>query len=98
MFVYTCVFLNRIISFEQLKDNNKYQNKIYPRILVDSHNKKQTDHDQEESNSQIFWTLLKAIKGKITVNTYWESAYAIKQTRIDRMVNTVSYITFLQCS
>ena len=37
---------------------------------------------QEESNGQIFyWTLLKAIKGKILVNTYWELAYTIKQTR-----------------
>ena len=31
VFVYTSVFLNRITSFEQLKNNNnKYQNKIYP--------------------------------------------------------------------
>ena len=29
VFVYTCVFLNRIASFEQLKNNyNKYQNTI----------------------------------------------------------------------
>ena len=37
---------------------------------------------QEESNGQIFyWTLLKSIKGEIIVNTYWELAYTIKQTR-----------------
>ena len=30
--------------------------------------------------------------------TYWELTYAVKQTRTDRMVNTVSYITFLQLS
>ena len=47
--------------------------------------------DQEESNGQIFWTLLKAIKGKIIVNTYWELEYAIKQTRRDRMANTVGH-------
>ena len=52
--------------------------------------------DQEESNGQIFWTLLKAIKGKIIVNTYWELAYAIKQTKRDGMANTVGHITFLQ--
>ena len=45
---------------------------------------------------RYFLTLLKAIKGKIIVNTYWELAYAVKQAKIDRMVNTVSYITFLQ--
>ena len=29
VFAYTCVFLNRIASFEQLKNNhNKYQNTI----------------------------------------------------------------------
>ena len=31
VFVYTCVFLNRIVSFEKLKNNNnKYQNTISP--------------------------------------------------------------------
>ena len=31
VFVYTCVFFNRIASFEKLKnDNNKYQNTISP--------------------------------------------------------------------
>ena len=55
---------------------------------------KNTRHDQEESNGQIFWTLLKTIKGKIIVNSYWELAYAIKQTRRDRMAKTVVYITF----
>ena len=39
--VYTCVFLNRIESFEKPKNNNnKYQNTK----MADSHNKKQTDH------------------------------------------------------
>ena len=52
--------------------------------------------DQEESNAQIFWTLLKAINGKINVNTYRELAYAIKQTRRDRMANIVGHVTFLQ--
>ena len=27
---------------------------------------------------------------------YWDLAYAVKQTRADSMVNSVSYITFLQ--
>ena len=32
VFVYTYVFLNRIASFEKLKnDNNKYQNTISPK-------------------------------------------------------------------
>ena len=32
VFVYTCVFLNRIASFEKLKNNNnKYQNIISPK-------------------------------------------------------------------
>ena len=32
VFVHTCVFLNRIASFEKLKnDNNKYQNTISPK-------------------------------------------------------------------
>ena len=40
-----CVFLNRIAGFEKLKNNaNKYQNTISPK-MVDSHNKKQTDHE-----------------------------------------------------
>ena len=30
VFVYTCVFLKRIASFEKLKNNNKYQNTISP--------------------------------------------------------------------
>ena len=31
VFVYTCVFLNRIASFEKLKNiNHKYQNTISP--------------------------------------------------------------------
>ena len=31
VFVYTCVFMNRIASFEKLKNNNnKYQNTISP--------------------------------------------------------------------
>ena len=30
VFVYTRVFLNRIASFEKLKNNNKYQNTISP--------------------------------------------------------------------
>ena len=30
VFVYTFVFLDRITSFEQLKNNNKYQNSISP--------------------------------------------------------------------
>ena len=31
VFVYTCVFFNRIASFEKLKNNNnKYQNTIFP--------------------------------------------------------------------
>ena len=38
---------------------------------------------------RFFWTLLKAVKGKIIVNSYWELAYPIKQTRRDRMANTV---------
>ena len=49
--------------------------------------------DQEESNGQMFWTLLKAIKGKIIVNAYWELAYAIKQTRRERMAKIASHIT-----
>ena len=58
---------------------------------------KYTRLDQEESNDQMFWILLKeAIKGKIIVNTYWELAYTIKQTRRDRMANTASHITVLQ--
>ena len=28
---YTCVFLNRIASFEKLKNNNKYQNTVSPK-------------------------------------------------------------------
>ena len=52
--------------------------------------------DCTDFNGQIFWTLLKAIKGKIIVNTCWELAYAIKQTRRDRMAKTVDHITFLQ--
>ena len=55
---------------------------------------KNTRLDQEESNGQTFWTLLKAIKGKVIVNIYWELAYAIKQTTRDRMTNTASHITF----
>ena len=55
---------------------------------------KNTRLDQEESNGQIFWTLLKSVKGKIIVNTDWELAYAIKQTRRDRMANTASHLTF----
>ena len=44
VFVYTCVSLNRIASFEKLKNkNNKYQNTIFPKD-GDSHNKKQMDH------------------------------------------------------
>ena len=32
VFVYTCVFLNRIVSFEKLKNNNnEYQNIISPK-------------------------------------------------------------------
>ena len=31
VFVYTCVFLNRIASFEKLENNNKYQNTIFPK-------------------------------------------------------------------
>ena len=30
-FVSTCVYLNRIASFEKLKNNNKYQNTISPK-------------------------------------------------------------------
>ena len=30
VFVYKCVFFNRIASFEKLKNNNKYQNTISP--------------------------------------------------------------------
>ena len=53
-----------------------------------------TKLDQAESNGQIFWTLLKAIKQNIILNAYWELAYAIKQTRRDRMTNTASHLTF----
>ena len=52
---------------------------------------------KEKVTVRYFWTLLKAIKGKIIENTHWKLAYAVKQTRIDSMVNTVSYVTFLQC-
>ena len=31
VFVYTGVFLNRIASFEKLKNNNKYQNTVSPK-------------------------------------------------------------------
>ena len=31
VFVYTFVFLNRIASFEKLKNNSKYQNTIPPK-------------------------------------------------------------------
>ena len=32
VFVYTCVFLNRIASFEKLENNNsKYQNTVSPK-------------------------------------------------------------------
>ena len=31
VFVYTFVFLDRIASFEKLKNNNKYQNTISPK-------------------------------------------------------------------
>ena len=37
---------------------------------------------------RYFWTLLKANKGKIIVNTYWELAYVVNQTTIDSMVDT----------
>ena len=30
------------------------------------------------------------------MSTYWELADSVKQTRIDSIVNTVSYVTFLQ--
>ena len=30
VFVDTCVFLNRIASFEKLKNNNKHQNTVSP--------------------------------------------------------------------
>ena len=42
-----------------------------------------------------FLGIIESNQGKIIVNTYWELAYAIKQTRRDRMVNTVGHITFL---
>ena len=41
VFAYTCVFLNRIGSFEKLKNNNtKYQITISPKDAY-NHNKKQ---------------------------------------------------------
>ena len=44
VFVYTFVFWNRIAILEKLKNNNnKYQNTFLLK-MVDSHNKKQTDH------------------------------------------------------
>ena len=44
VFVYTCVFLNRIASFEKLgKLITSIKTQFLPK-MVDSHNKTQTDH------------------------------------------------------
>ena len=75
-----------------ITSHRKSSKKLYNYLCLT----KNTRLDQEKINGQIFWTILKAIKGKIIVNTYWELVYAIKQTRRDRMANTVGYITFLQ--
>ena len=43
-----------------------------------------------------FLDIAESNPGKVIVNTYWELACTIKQTRRDRMMNTASHIMFLQ--
>ena len=57
---------------------------------------KNTRLDQGESNGQIFLDIIESNQGKDNNEHLLGISVPSKKTRIDSMVNTVSYITFLQ--